>query len=307
MIAFLLLTSGVTVTLPDTVEVRGTELTVGAIATVTGDDPALVARVQAASLGYAPAPGYSRLLDRERLDGDLELILPTIEVDVAGAARCRVTPAVTSVSAASLYKEAGDKLREVFRGADARMAAVDGLVDLVVPAANQAIDLRVDLQDRVPRAGSWSVPVEIVVDGAAYRTIWTSWTVELWQRRYVLRHHVRAGRELVAGDFELARVPVAPGPAQQALDPMALGASTLLRDMAKGSVVTDRDVQRKIVIRRGDSVGIEIRRRSVTVRAMAVAKQDGRIGDRIAVSLNGSQKELVAIVTGLETVELHLD
>jgi hypothetical protein len=86
MLLLSLFLGGVTVTLHPQAKVRGTEIELGAVAAVSGEDAALVARVRGLRLGYAPAPGYSRLLLGERLRADLARTLPGTAVEVGGAA-----------------------------------------------------------------------------------------------------------------------------------------------------------------------------------------------------------------------------
>jgi flagellar basal body P-ring formation protein FlgA len=296
----------VMVVLPANIEVRGIELVLGQVATVTGADEAILDRVREASLGHVPAPGYSRLLDSARVQAALRRLLPDVKVGLSGAQRCRVTPAVTTVSAARLLEEAGTPLRELFAHADARVTAAGDLVDLVVPQARGKLELRAELDGRRRQAGSWSIPVQIRIDGAVYRTVWTRWTVELWERRRVLSRDIAVGEVLSEADFELARVPVGTGPEQHALDPVAFGYASARRVLLKGDVVTDRDVQRKIVIRRGSQVDLTIRRGAVLVRAVATAGRDGRVGDRIPVKVEKTGKLLQVIVIGPETVSLRI-
>ena len=66
MIAAMLL-GGVTVVLPAESTVRGTEVSLGEIAQVSGSDAAQVERVRAVDLGYSPTPGYSRVVKRDRV------------------------------------------------------------------------------------------------------------------------------------------------------------------------------------------------------------------------------------------------
>lgn len=306
MLATFLLASSVTITLPDAAKVTGTEMTVGAIATVTGDDPAEVKRVEALSLGYAPAPGFSRLMQAERISADLKRLVPELELEVTGALRCRVTPSVVTLTAAKLLEESGRVLRAGFEGADAKITATGPLSDLVVPAAAQTLELEASLPEKERAAGTWNVPVVVRIDGNVYRTVWTSWTVELWERQYVLRRAVSAGMTLRAEDFEVARVPVGPGVSNRTLQPATFGHAVARRDLAKGAVVTDGDVQRQVVIKRGDTISLEVHSGTIIVRALAIAQRDARVGDRIPVRLEQTGKELVAIVRGPETAEFQI-
>ena len=66
-----LLLGSVTVVLPPDARVSGTELRLGSIARVEGDDPTEVASLKSMHLGYSPAPGYSRLFDANQLLAEL--------------------------------------------------------------------------------------------------------------------------------------------------------------------------------------------------------------------------------------------
>jgi hypothetical protein len=78
---------GATVTLPVDAKVKGTEIELGELCLVAGLDGELVARVRALELGYAPAPGFSRLLTAERIRAELARALPGVEIRVTGESR----------------------------------------------------------------------------------------------------------------------------------------------------------------------------------------------------------------------------
>ena len=305
----LMLLGGVTVTLPGEAQITGTEITLGQVAEVTGDDPAEVERVRAASLGYAPAPGYSRVLLAPRIAARLsrELGLELgLELRVEGAERCVVTPLSHRVTAQELRAKAASALNALLEGVDAHVEPSGTLVGIEVPEAREAVELR--SSPRRPRAlsGAWSVPVEILLDGELYRTVWTSWKVELWERRQVLRNAVRAGQFLQPDDFITRRMRVGSGAERYAIDAASLGQAVMLRDLPAGAVVSDRDVRRMMVMKRGDVIGLEVRRGTVTVRTQAIAQQDGRVGDRIRVMCERTGKEVTALVVTRGLVELRL-
>lgn len=300
------LLGGITVTLRPQAEVTGTEFTLGAIASVSGADEDAVARVSGFSLGYAPAPGYSRLFVRQRLAAQLARGFADLEIAVEGQTTCRVLPSVQTVEARRISFEAEGVLREVFAVTDVHLEPSGQVADLVVPRAGQRLELRARLREHTPRPGAWSVPVEILIDGQVYRTVWTSWVAELWERRQVLRRDVAGGEVLQASDFETRRVRVGTGRERNALSPIAFGHAIARRDLSVGSVVTARDVERMTVVHRGDHLSLEVRRGQVTVRAVAIAQQDGRVGDRVHVICERTGKEISAVVVSRELVELRI-
>ena len=76
----LILAGGVSVELPTEAEATGTMITLGEIAEVTSADPAALAAVNGVELGYMPAPGYSRTLQRWKIERAVALAAPDVEV-----------------------------------------------------------------------------------------------------------------------------------------------------------------------------------------------------------------------------------
>ena len=94
----MLLQGDVTVTLPMEAHVRGTEVELGEIAEISGADTSVVASLRALELGYAPAPGYSRLFAARKIQEILSRKAPRVRVCFAGQPACRVYPEVTEIS-----------------------------------------------------------------------------------------------------------------------------------------------------------------------------------------------------------------
>ncbi len=192
MLAALILLGGVTVTLSDKAQVRGLDITVDEIAQVTADDPTVAARVAALSLGYAPAPGYHRILRADVVQFDLRRALPGIELDVLGAQRCRVDPLTEQLDAERLWSLASAELEELFRGTDAAIRRDGELALVEVPLGVEPLELKVSLVDRTPTAGPKTVAVQLWIDGDLYRTVHVTFSISLREPRWVLRQSVIA-------------------------------------------------------------------------------------------------------------------
>lgn len=299
-------TVDLTLELPAEVRVRGLEMTLGEVATVTGADATTVADVRALELGYAPAPGFQRVLDAARLQALVARSFPDVALSLAGSPRCRVLAATATVTPAELIAEARDALGARFGGKDFELDLQNELAELEVPEPRQGIVLEAALAASEHGVGTWSVPVRVLVDGELYRTVFTSWHVSRWERRQVLARPIRAGEVIRLEDVETRRVRVATGPEASPLAEGAFGHAVATRDLPAGAVVTERDVERTTVLRRGDAVSLEILRGGVQVRALAVALADGRVGDRIRVRCEKTSRELVAVVRSRQLVVLEL-
>ena len=307
ILATLLTLAGtVTVQLPADAKARGTSINLGEIAHVSGADEALVAKVAAFELGNVPAPGYNRVFQAAQLERDLVHAMPGLDVRFAGASLARVQPAVQIIGKDSLRAAALKVLEERFLGKDVEITVKDELSDLRVPMGEQSTVLEGVVKQNGHRPGLWSVPVNVLVDGVRYQTVWTTWEVGLWERRQVLARPIGRGETVSSDAFELKRVKVDVYTAESGLPAKALIGASASRDLAVGAVVTQRDVERPIIVRRGDTVHLAVRKGPITASATAVASQDGRAGDNIRVRTIATNREISATVVARDVVEIVL-
>lgn len=297
--ALLLLGGGsVSVNLPLEATSSGLELAVGDIATITGDDPSLVARVRSASLGYAPAPGYSRVLRADLIQASLRSALPGVELLVTGAPRCRVSPAVTVLTGAAIQAEAAKALRGSLIGIDANAVPEGTVADLQVPKGPVEPRMVPKLGDLNRSPGIQLVPVEIWLGDSIFRSVHVSFRVSIWKRSAVLSRAVNVGDRLHAGLFEVKRIPLGEARDLQALTQAELGGAVALRPIPAGSIVVERDVHREVIVKRGDRVTVRLQKGSVRVSDGGVALADARMGERIRVQLGSTGRELLAEIDG---------
>jgi flagella basal body P-ring formation protein FlgA len=285
--------------------VRGTELELAAVARVTGDDQAAVAAAGAALLGYAPAPGYARTVERWQIVQELARALPGTQIDVVGAAACRVTPEVELLTAERVLATAREALVRDLAAYDTSLEPAAGLHPLEVPAGDVGVELRARTPDVEPNSGAVSVPVEVLVDGELYRTLWTSWEVGVWTQVPVLAHDVRRGEELSFASFRVERRRVDLATQRGHLSEAAASGAVATRDLREGSVVIERDVTRPKLVTRGRTVQLRVRKGAIVATVIAVARQDGFLGDEIAV-VTDSKKEIRAVILGPDLVGIEL-
>lgn len=296
----------VSVVLPNTASSTGLEIFVSEIAEVKGDDPALVARVKAASLGYAPAPGYHRTLRADLIEASLQSALPGVDIDVSGAPRCRISPATQVIEGASITDIAATALRTTLMGVDASAKPEGKVPDLEIPSGSVEPRIVAALREKEIYPGLRAVPVEIWFGDRLYRTLHVQFRVSVWQRRAILRQAVNVRQALHAGLFETKRVGVDSARGEQALSMSELAGAIALKPMAAGSIVFERDVFREVVVRRGDQVTVRVKKGSVNVTDVGVVQADARMGERVSVVLRSTGRELIAAVKGPRSVEVTI-
>jgi flagella basal body P-ring formation protein FlgA len=300
------LLAGVTVTVPVEARVRGTEIELGELCSVAGLDDELVARVRALELGYAPAPGFSRLLTAERIRAELAKALPQLEVHVTGERACRVWPEIEEIAPAALQEAARLELLRAFAGKDATFTLAEPIGTVKVPLGERGSSIQARMSTVEHKSGVVGVPVEVLVDGVRYRTIWTSWRADVWETRSVLARGVRAGEELSPELFSRARVQVGRQAELEPLDPRQISGAMAKRDLAPGERVTVHDVHRPAAVTLGSTLFLRVRKGPIEARVSALALETGSVGDRIRIRTAGSGQELAATVVGRDLCEISL-
>jgi flagella basal body P-ring formation protein FlgA len=303
MLTALCLLAGVRVTLPVEARVAGVEIVLGDIAAVSGDSPAEVARVRAVSLGYAPAPGHSRLLNALRIAEEVAEREPGVELVFDGVGACRVFPEVEALPGASIEEAARAALVRAFAGRDVTLAAVQPAADLTLPKGLRAPELRAELAAADVRPGRVGVTVQVSIDGATWRNVITAWDVVEWQVRPVLVREAAAGETIGAAMLEHRRVPVT---RVDALHAGHLVGARLARPIEAGRALFADDVLREILVQSGASLLLEVRRGAVTARVPAVAEADGALGDEIAVRPANGTRTLRAKVVARDSARVDI-
>jgi flagellar basal body P-ring formation protein FlgA len=302
----LAVTPSVTIELPMEAWVSGTEIELGEIAEVVGLNPEDVRLVESIELGYAPAPGYSRLLRADRIRGLLERKAPQLQVRLSGQRATRVWPQVEEIPDAELHTVALVALRRTYAKNDATFELAAALPKVVVPAGARSHLLRAKVDETKLVSGNISVPVEVLVDGAVYRTIWTSWKTEVYDTLLVLTRPVKAGEALAPEMFTRQRTRIVGGAKAKPLGPRHLLGAVAARDLAPGEVVTGIDVHRPALIGLGDVIFLCVKKGGIEARVPAVAMSAGAAGDRIRVRTTETGQELTAIIRSRDVAEICL-
>ncbi|MFT4540792.1 MAG: flagella basal body P-ring formation protein FlgA [Planctomycetota bacterium] len=306
MILELILATGtLTVDLSGRADVTGTEVRLAEIAAITGE-PELVNHAGQLSLGYSPAPGFSRLLLADRIEVQLERLLPGTQVTVIGNLSCRVHPLVETIKGTHISEVAQSKIESVFRGLDAVVTVQNVIGDVKVPKGDSPATLAPVLQRRDQRPGVWSVPVQVIVDGQVYQTVWTRWEVGIWENRRVLTRAVRRGDSLTPADFKVERVRLTNSLAGDELQVAWVHGATARYDLPLGSPVAAMDIERPRIVKKGDIVHLEVRRGLITARVLVTLLDGGRLGDVVKVRAIDNEREMSATIVRKDLVQIKL-
>ncbi len=284
----------------------GTEIELGEIATVRGGTPEQLASAKALELGYVPAPGYSRVLRSDRIRGLFERKLPHLKLELSGEGATRIYPAVAQVTGAEIVAAARAQLLARYDSTQYSFQARGNVADLAIPQGTSEHKIQARLETAPSRSGFANIPVDIFVDGARFRTVWTAWDVVVWETRRVLSRDIETGEVIDSKDFKEERVPVGLN-APPALDPSLLPGSVAGHSLLKGTVVKPTDVVRPKVVQRNDVVRRKILRGGITASVIASTLGSGAVGDRFRVVTLDKKIEFTATIQSRDTCVMLLN
>lgn len=155
--------------------------------------------------------------------------------------------------------------------------------------------------------GRASVPIQILIDGKHYRTIFPRLDVEVFEQVLVSTTRIARG-ELADGQSVTLQRKSITGTYQAPLTNLAavLGAEAT-RDISQGTVLTASMFRLPTVIKSGDLVTIVLTSGDLTIIANGQARSSGAMGEMIKVLNLDSKREFTARVTAPNRVEVKLE
>lgn len=310
MIASLLL-SAVTILVPAESGMRGTEVELGEIVSITTSDAALKTKLEGLNVSSAPLPGYRRTFTRADLLQRIQRVAPATEVTFAGRSSVSVYPETVIVTGAEMIAAVDAKLTKLKGKRDVTWAPNKAISQLEVPRGQEgdgSAALRVELEKQNLESGRIPVKISLMVGGSAYRTVWADWNISVWEELPVLTQNVPAGASVSPDMFSIQRTELPPEGLGSVLTAESMVGARALRSLTAGSVVTEKDVTRPRVIHAGDHITLIVKKSAIRAAVQAIALEDGVVGDSIRVKRVDSKTtiELKGKVISSDTVEIDL-
>jgi flagella basal body P-ring formation protein FlgA len=287
--------------------VRGCEILLYDVADVSGQDPALVHRLQGISLGRRPAFGNNRVVSaHEVVQRLLREGLRIEELKVAGAKETVVQALVTMLPPQEVLDASTPVLAAAVReaGADIEFAPATQLKAQQVPPGRRSLDLRPKLRGGQLQATSALVDVDVVVDGEVWSTVSVQYRLRRYAQVLVVTEAVRKGAPLGEHNVDVRRVEshIQTSPYLSAQAQVA--GKVANRELRAGERLTLAAIGNPAVVYRGDVVSLVAVRGRVKVSSRAVAQQDGAAGNRITVTDLTTGRPVQAVVEGAGVVSI---
>lgn len=152
--------------------------------------------------------------------------------------------------------------------------------------------------------GNTRVPVQILVNGRKYRTIFISYDILVYQKVLVATQELKKGQPLDASNVTLERREIshlfqAPLTSLDSLIDVRTN-----RYLASGTILTKNYLESLPLVLKNKPVTLQAKVGAVEITTTVKALQDGRQGETIQVQNLASKKKIYALVTGRDLVEI---
>ncbi|HUV38237.1 MAG TPA: flagellar basal body P-ring formation chaperone FlgA, partial [Planctomycetota bacterium] len=126
------------------------------------------------------------------------------------------------------------------------------------------------------------------------------------RRVVVARRALAAGSTIRERDVEIARVDGASAPTDAFEKPDLVVGERLAKPVSAGGPITPDSLAKPVLVGRGDMCRMTIRGRGFRIMGEARARENGSIGDTIAMESLKERRRFAATVTGRREVEVRL-
>ncbi len=292
-----------TITVNDKAAVKGPYMTLGEIATITGEDPGRIEQLSRLQLGYAPAPGSNTVLTKELLGtrlaatgADLSGVVWQVSQTISVMTESQV------VSGQSLTDMATQAVHNKLTGIVGELTVVPAVIPTDVNVPLGMVQVVAEIPGGVRFTGFTTAYATIFVDGQRYSSVPVRLAVKLYQQVAVAARAI-SGREMLTADsirFERADIGrLAAGYITDGDQVIGLQSRRLIM---QGTVITSQLLEKPILITRGSAVTIVARMGDIEVTVNGQALQDGIKDQLIRVQNVNSRRIIAARVVDNTTV-----
>lgn len=274
--------AAVQLSLKDAAMVRGPRVSLGDVAAFGGNEQGAWPALAAVDLGAAPLPGYTARLSRTEIARLVRARGLAQGVSWQGNDAVRIERIATLYDSKNIALSAEHHLRRQLDGTRAELQLSGPLTDFLLP--DGLIELRPrPITPAQALRRQVTVWVDIVIDGAPFRTVGAPFNVRAYRPVLVARRDLPPGALPQCDTLSVREEDVA------ALDSVALAADCgavrgrLKHALPQGAPLLKSHLQIPLAVAQGDSVSLRMTDGAILLESRATALADGEIGQRIDV------------------------
>ncbi len=272
------------------------------VATIQGDAASTLAHIE---LAQSPRVGYVERLTRAQIEQAIRRHAGGTQAALvwSGATAVAVRTQAQTVKADDLAEAAMAAIRQEFAGArrDLTLKLAGPVSDVEVPGG--AVQLRARALRTPALAPHVALWLDVLVDGAVYRSVVVPMSAQVQQPAYVALHAMEQGAWAGPQDFAIKPADVTGTVALSTDAPLAR--FRVLQALKPGQVLGAAALAGGNMILRGDQVKLLIRSGQIGIETSAIAMADAGPGQTLAVRPSGGNEVVSGRVTqsGSVTIE----
>ncbi|WUR12447.1 flagellar basal body P-ring formation chaperone FlgA [[Empedobacter] haloabium] len=285
--------------------VRGKDVTLADLAVIEGADARQRQALAVTRVGAAPLAGYAEEFGRAAIEAVVlaRQVGAGLTLDWRGANSVVVRRAVGLVTSSDLVNVARKSLETRFahQYGELELTPVGAMADV------QVAEGRLELRPRetgAPLRSRVMVWVDVLVDGALYRTVALPFQARAWSTVALARRALPADATVDTGDFRPARREVQALAGQPAAMPAPSQHWRLRTAVGEGEVLLREQLLAAGAVRRGDRVRLQVNAGAIRIESAAVAQEDGVAGGEVRVLPAGGEAAVKARVIGTNLVAI---
>lgn len=287
------------------VQVSGAFITIGDVATVAGDDPEMVQRIQEVSLGNAPILGASRSIDKSYLEirlrqnridpNNMAMLVPeTIEI----------TRKSFEIPKSRIERIALDYLEPRLPWDRNKTKITLSSTSDVVILSDEEFTAEVSLPNRTNLIGSVPLLVRFFVKNQVERKVWVTATISVESPVVIAKQAIHRRQIITEDMIDVVAADLAKLPSNALTDMEEVVGKRALRVINPSEVLRTDLIDLPPLVKRNDIVTIVAETGALRVMTKGEVRESGRRGDRIRVMNLDSKKEVFARVVDPTTVRV---
>jgi len=288
------------------VAVKSDVIRLGEIASIEGQDAEIVSRLQKITLGFAPSPGMTRILERSAIalavQGagiQLEMINASIpdQVTVSRASQTLEGKIISQAIEAYLVERVPWKSQTV------SIKSIDAPQEVLIPLGK--LSLKPHTGAGINFLGQFYVDLSIEVDGRVVKKLSVPVELSAQQSVAVARKPIERLEQLTPDNVSMELRELTPSLASAVTDINTLAGKAAARAIREGEVITQQALIEPLLVKKGDTVNVIAQSSQIQITMQGEARTSGRINERVQVLNPITKIIIIGEVIAEKTVRVH--
>ena len=287
------------------IEINNSDILLGDIAEITGEDRALIKKLRPIVIGKAPLPGKSRYINKDYLIIRLKqkkIDLSHIRLHVPQ--KIEVIRGFVEIPGEDIEKLVLNYIykRSPWERNKIKVKSIQPGKQVVLPKGK--IGYRIKAPKNMALLGKIPLSIIFDVNGSFKKKLWITADIEVTTEIIVTKRRIKRYKEITEDDIQSKKMNLAVLPSNIITNPeLVLGKRAKRTINANVALRTDL-IELPPLVRRGDIVSIIAESDGLRVTAMGVVKERGCKGAMVRVVNLGSNKKIYARVIDSNTVKV---